>query len=121
MPTYDLPQAKGLPPGGKVMVTLDGREYGIYNVGGRLRALRNVCPDQSGPLCQGDVFDRIEAEVTPSREIREYVKEKQAVVACPWHGWEYDLRTGECLWNPRYRVKVYDVEVAADGTVRLTI
>lgn len=121
MATYDIPQAKGLPPGGKVIVSVGGREFGIFNVGGRLCAIRNVCPDQSGPLCQGDVFDRIEAEVTDGRQIREYIKEPQAVVACPWHGWEYDLRTGECLWNPRYRVKVYDVEVAPDGSVKLTL
>jgi nitrite reductase/ring-hydroxylating ferredoxin subunit len=67
------------------------------------------------------VFDRIEADVTTGRQIREFVKETNAVVACPWHGWEYDLQTGKCLWNPRYRVRVYDVDVAADGTVKLTV
>ena len=121
MTTYDVPQARGLQPGEKVIVTVDGREFGIFNVGGRLRAIRNVCPDQSGPLCRGDVFDRIEADVTADRQIREFVKDKQAVVACPWHGWEYDLGTGECLWNPRYRVRVYDVDIAEDGTVKLTV
>jgi nitrite reductase/ring-hydroxylating ferredoxin subunit len=121
MPTYDVPQAKGLQPGDKVIVSVGGREFGIFNVEGRLRAIRNVCPDQSGPLCQGDLFDRIEADVAQDRKVREHVKERNAVLACPWHGWEYDLRTGECLWNPRYRVRIYDVVVAEDGTVKLTV
>ena len=43
------------------------------------------------------------------------------MIACPWHGWEYDLRTGECLWNPRYRVRVYAVEIKDDGTVTVTV
>jgi nitrite reductase/ring-hydroxylating ferredoxin subunit len=121
MATYDVPQAKDLRPGEKIIVNVGGREFGIFNVEGRLRAIRNVCPDQSGPLCLGDVFDRIEADVTAGRQIREFVQEKHPVVACPWHGWEYDLATGECLWNPRYRVRVYDLEMAEDGSLKLTV
>ena len=121
MPSYSVPEAKNLRPGEKVIVTVGGRELGIFNVGGRLHAVRNVCPDQSGPLCQGDVFDRIEAGVNPERRICEYISAPQSVIACPWHGWEYDLETGECLWNPRYRVRVYPVDVAPDGTVQVTL
>ena len=121
MATHVVPEAKDLKPGEKVIVKVDGREVGIFNVAGRLHAVRNVCADQSGPLCRGDIFDRIEAEVTEDRQIREYVKDQKAVIACPWHGWEYDLRTGECLWNPRYRVRVYAVDVKDDGTVTVTV
>jgi nitrite reductase (NADH) small subunit len=121
VPKYPVPEAKDLQPGEKVIVTVAGSELGIFNLEGRLHAIRNICADQSGPLCRGDVFDRIEADVTADRRIREYIKAPQSVIACPWHGWEYDLQTGECLWNPRYRVKVYAVEVTDDGTVMVTI
>ena len=121
MPAYIVPEAKGLEPGQKVVVSVQGREIGIFNVAGRLHAVRNVCPDQSGPLCQGDIFGRIDAEVTPDRQLREVLLNDRPVIACPWHAWEYDLETGECLWNPRYRVKVYAVEVAPDGTVTVTM
>ena len=121
MATHVVPEAKDLKPGEKVIVKVEGRELGIFNVEGRLHAVRNVCPDQSGPLCRGDIFDRIGAEVTENRQIREYIKDRKAVIACPWHGWEYDLRTGECLWNPRYRVRVYAVEIKDDGTVTVTV
>lgn len=121
MPTYAVPEAKGLQPGEKVIVTVGGTEMGIFNLAGRWHAIRNTCSDQSGPLCRGGVFDRFEADVTPDRQIREFIKDRQAVIACPWHGWEYDLETGRCLWNPRYRVRVYAVEVKDDGTVMVTI
>jgi 3-phenylpropionate/trans-cinnamate dioxygenase ferredoxin subunit len=121
VPTYVVPEAKGLEPGKKVIATVQGREIGFFNVAGRLHAVRNVCPDQSGPLCQGDIFGRIDAEVSGGREIREVLRNDRPVIACPWHAWEYDLATGECLWNPKYRVRVYAVEVAADGTVSVTM
>ena len=121
MPAYVVPEAKGLQPGQKVIATVQGREIGVFNVAGRLHAVRNVCADQSGPLCQGDVFDRIDAEITEDRRIREVLNAGRPVIACPWHAWEYDLQTGECLWNPKYRVRVYAVEVAADGTVTVTM
>jgi 3-phenylpropionate/trans-cinnamate dioxygenase ferredoxin subunit len=121
VPAYVVPEARGLAPGQKVIVTVQGRELGIFNVDGRLHAVRNVCPDQSGPLCQGEVFGRIDGEVTEDRRIREVLHTARPVIACPWHAWEYDLATGECLWNPKYRVKVYPVEVSSDGTVSVTL
>ena len=121
MQSYAVPEAKNLKPGEKVIVTVAGTELGIFNVAGRFHAVRNTCPDQSGPLCSGDVFDRIDAQITPDRQIQECISERQSVIACPWHGWEYDLRTGECLWNPRFRIRVYAVNVEADGTVSVTV
>src|SRR5689334_18112126 len=98
MPTmHVVPEARRLKPGQKVIVTVAGTEVGIYNVGGRLHAVRNVCADQGGPLCQGDVFERIEADFRDDHTLHEYIKEGRALVACPWHGWEYDLVTGRCL------------------------
>lgn len=121
MPSYIVPEAKDLQPGQKVLVRVQGREIGIFNVAGRLHAVRNACADQSGPLCQGDIFGRIDSEITSDRRIREVLRNDRPVIACPWHAWEYDLETGECLWNPRYRVRVYPVAVAPDGTVTVTM
>ncbi len=35
------------------------------------------------------------------------------VIACPWHGWEFDLRTGRAVSDPRYRVRTFPVRVEA--------
>jgi nitrite reductase (NADH) small subunit len=121
MAQYRVPEANNLKPGEKVIVKIEAREIGIFNIQGKFHAIRNTCPDQSGPLCQGDIFDRVEADVTADRQIREYIKEEKTVIACPWHGWEYDINTGECLWNPRYRVRVYQVDVLEDGVVTVSL
>jgi nitrite reductase (NADH) small subunit len=34
------------------------------------------------------------------------------VIACPWHGWEFDVRTGVSLWDDHYRVRTYPAHVS---------
>jgi nitrite reductase/ring-hydroxylating ferredoxin subunit len=36
------------------------------------------------------------------------------VIACPWHGWEFDVGTGEAIWDPAVRVRTFPVEIVAD-------
>jgi 3-phenylpropionate/trans-cinnamate dioxygenase ferredoxin subunit len=89
-------------------VTLEGRSIGIFNIGGEFFALRNVCPHQGGPLCEG-VLSGLVAPGTPG-EYR-YSGRKE-VLRCPWHGWEFDVRTGRSYIDPeRTRVRTYPVEL----------
>ena len=39
-----------------------------------------------------------------------------AILRCPWHSFDYDVRTGECIGDARLRVKTYPVYVE-DGQV----
>ena len=34
------------------------------------------------------------------------------VIACPWHGWEFDVESGEAVWNPSQRIRTYPVDIA---------
>ena len=52
------------------------------------------------------MVDRIEARTPGS-----YVLSAQAVLRCPWHGWEFDLETGACLGEPSLRAAVYPSRV----------
>lgn len=119
MRAHVVGRAADVPEGGGLIVSVAGREIGIFNVEGRFRAYLNRCADQGGPVCQGGRFDDIVAHVTPEGRIAETVASRGAVLACPWHGWEYDLRTGTCLWNPRYHLREYRLEVDADGRLVL--
>jgi nitrite reductase (NADH) small subunit len=102
-----------LPPGASVIVTIDRRSIGVFNVGGRLYALRNVCPHQGGPLCLGTVG----GTMLPSRpQAYEYGLEGR-VIRCPWHGWEFDLETGRSPFGAvGQRARTYPVAVE-DGRV----
>ena len=94
------------------IVRLDGREVGIVRWDGDIYALANVCVHQRGPLCRGTLSARLDAPVPGAMEL----DEAAPVLACPWHGWEFDVRTGRALWDRRYRVRTYRAHVE-DGRV----
>jgi nitrite reductase/ring-hydroxylating ferredoxin subunit len=79
------------PPGERRIVTVGGRSIGVFRVGERFYGIRNRCPHQGGPLCLGHILGDAVAD-EPGR-VR--VSENPLRIACPWHGWEYDLATGQ--------------------------
>lgn len=85
------------------------REIGVALWRGVFFALRNVCPHQSGPLCLGPLTHYLNAD-PDAKEVQ--VDEDELVVSCPWHRWQFHLRTGKSIWDPRYSVKTYQVEVS---------
>ena len=88
------------------VVTADGIEVGLLRVGGAIVAYENVCPHQGGPVCQGDVLGRVEAVLDDGkRVVRERVAADRPVVVCPWHGYTFDAATGECVTDPRVRLR----------------
>ena len=114
MGEHDVGAADELDPGDALVVELEGREVAVFNLDGAFCALLNWCAHQGGPACEGPLggtytatFDRETLEVE-----REWVREGR-VVTCPWHGWEYDVETGDCLSNPSVRLPTYPVRVEA--------
>jgi 3-phenylpropionate/trans-cinnamate dioxygenase ferredoxin subunit len=97
-----------VPPGARKIVEISGRSIGIFNLGGEFFALRNRCPHQGGPLCEGRVWGALEAD-RPG-ELR-YSRGGE-ILACIWHGWEFEIRTGQSWCDPaKLRVRQYQVEV----------
>ena len=112
MAEHDVGDAADLGAGDALVVELEGREVAVFNLDGEYRALLNWCAHQGGPACEGPLggtyeatFDREALEVE-----RRWVRAGR-VVTCPWHGWEYDVGTGECLSAPQYRLPTYPVRV----------
>jgi nitrite reductase/ring-hydroxylating ferredoxin subunit len=89
-----------LAPERPLAVTLNGTRVALVRVGERVHALGDVCAHQGGPLSEGRLAG--------------------ARLACPWHGWMYDVRTGQCLLPARggavasYPVRVEDGAVWVD-------
>ena len=98
-----------IPPGERKLVTIEGREIGVFNIHGEFYALRNRCPHQGGALCKGRVSGFVTAQVPGEYE---YTR-KGEILRCPWHGWEYDIKTGQSWVDPSsVRVRSYEVEIA---------
>ena len=108
--------ASDLRPGERRIVELGDRSIGVFNVGGRFHALHNGCPHKGGALCQG----RLGGTVLPTAG-REFVYGREGeILRCAWHGWEFDIATGQALADPRVRARTYPVTVV-EGNVVVTV
>ena len=93
------------------LVRVEGVEIGLFVIGGEYRAYHNFCPHAGAPLCTARPGGA-GAGYEPGSE--------PGSVRCPWHNWEFDLRTGAFLRNPRCTLDAYRVEVA-DGAVSIWV
>jgi len=91
-----IPVAKTneIPEGKSKVVTVNGKTIAIFHHDGKFYALDHTCAHRGGPL--GDGF--LEGNT----------------VVCPWHGWEFDLETGQCMNMPGAFVAVYSVVVEGE-------
>lgn len=97
-----------IPPGGRKIVEIAGRSIGVFNVHGTFYALKNVCPHQFAPLCEGKIM----GTTLPSAPGKYIYGRQGEIIRCPWHGWEFDLTSGKSIFNPhRCRVKAYEVSL----------
>ena len=114
-PSDDVREADG------VLATVAGVEVGVFRVHGKLVAYENRCRHQGGPVCTGAVMGKLEAVLGPGGTIvEERFSEDELHLVCPWHGWEYDLATGECAADRRIRLRAFDVR-EEDGQVYVTV
>lgn len=100
-----------LDPGDRRVVELENRSIGVFNIEGEYYALANVCPHQRAPLCEGELRGTTSADgpgnVTWERDGQ--------ILVCPWHGWEFDVRTGDSVFNPhQWGATTYDTDVVSN-------
>lgn len=101
-------RASDIPPGGRKLVTIGGRGVVVFNLAGEYFALSDQCPHKGAHLSQGKLTGLVDA-AEPGCYRYSRVGE---IVRCPWHGWEFDIRTGRSWCDPRrLRLMRYDVSV----------
>lgn len=104
-----------LPVGARKIVDVDGRSIGIFNVNGTYIAVLNVCPHELIPICRG----RVGGTTLPSPPGEFRWGREGEILACPMHGWEFDLLSGQCLTDKR-RLRQYLVTVH-DGNLSIEL
>jgi nitrite reductase/ring-hydroxylating ferredoxin subunit len=99
--------------GDRIIAEVEGQEIGVFRIDGEYFALPNFCPHQAGPLCQGAVTGRM---VVGDDGWEWRYEQNGEIVTCPWHGWKFDIKTGENVKDDRYTVPTYDVSID-DGAI----
>lgn len=91
MPLVKFGPVDSLPPGGVAELENNGSPYAICNVDGKVFCTEGVCPHAGGPLGQGTL--------------------NGSMLVCPWHGWEFDCRSGVNDFDEDVQIQTYPVVV----------
>lgn len=83
-----------IPDGERKIVQMDGLSIGVFHHRGAWIALRNSCVHQGGPVATGSL--------------------EGDVLTCPWHGYQFDVRSGHCLTDPHAELDRYPVTLEGD-------
>jgi nitrite reductase (NADH) small subunit len=97
---YTVARAEDVPPGSARVVQAGEREFALFNVDGTFYATQSECLHLKGPLGHG----RLEG----------------SVLSCPWHGWQYDVRTGENEFDRALALETFAV-VVKEGDVKIAV
>ena len=89
-----IASASECPPGEARELVVGDRIVALYNVQGQFYALDGICPHQGGPLGQGSLDG--------------------CIVTCPWHGWRFDVRSGQHQTNQSVKHKTFPVKLEGD-------
>src|SRR5665213_2840848 len=85
-----------IPERGRTVIEISGQEIGIFRVKGVLYAYENYCVHAGGPVCQGVLMGRVvELLDDEKRSLGDRFSETDLHIVCPWHGYEYNVETGE--------------------------
>lgn len=97
-----------IPKGGSKRLTLKGRPVAVFNQQDEFFALLDRCPHEGASLCKGA---RVGMTRSAAAGTYEYSRAGE-MVRCPWHGWEFDLRTGQSYCDPgKMQVRTFKVSV----------
>jgi 3-phenylpropionate/trans-cinnamate dioxygenase ferredoxin subunit len=103
-----------LPAGARKRLTVKGRPIVVFNLHGEFFGLLDRCPHQGAPLSAGLIGGLARAD-QPGKIC--YMRQGE-FIRCPWHGWEFDIRTGQSWCDPeRVRTRSYPVAVAQGGAL----
>lgn len=115
---YVVARTADIPPGSRKIVEVAGRSIGIFNVDGEYYAFLNRCPHRGAELCKGAILAKLESDRPGDLRL----DSSQKYLACPWHGWEFDLVTGQSWVSPdNMRARPFTIDVQSGEVVAAEI
>jgi nitrite reductase (NADH) small subunit len=114
---YYITTAGKLKDGEHIIVDIEEREIAVFKLDGEYYALLNYCVHQGGPACEG----RRTGKVAEDEDGTLSYERDGEFICCPWHGWEFDIKSGRNLAQPQeHRVPTYEV-IEDEGNLYVTL
>ena len=96
--------------GERRIIFVGDNEIGVFRHEGQFFAYSNFCLHQGGPACEGLTIAKVEERIMPDKTSRGmYFSDTEMHFVCPWHGYEYDMKTGECVSDRKLKLRQYKV------------
>jgi nitrite reductase/ring-hydroxylating ferredoxin subunit len=109
MPECFVTKSSEMKDGERRIVVSGRHEVGVFFKDGEYYAYSNYCVHAGGPACEGLIINQVIDVIADDRTYRGQTFTDEVHFACPWHGYEYDLKTGECVADRKLKLRKYDV------------
>ncbi len=109
MAEWFVAKAAELADGDRRIVTAGPHEIGVFFKDSAFYAYSNYCLHAGGPACEGLLINRVVDLIAADRTYHGQSFSDEMHFVCPWHGYEYELTTGECVGDRKLKLRRYDV------------
>ena len=110
MPEKFVGKSSEFKDGDRRIVFVDDKEIGVFRDGGQFYAYSNFCLHQGGPACEGLTIAKVEERLRPDKtSLGLFFSDTEMHFVCPWHGYEYDMKSGECVSDRRLKLRKYEI------------
>lgn len=116
---YHVTSVDDMEEGDRLLVDIDGQSIAIFRGSEEFYAISNYCQHQGGPMCKGRMLNPLDSKKNEDKwELSQ--DSEVPTVSCPWHGWEYELETGQHVAPTKYNLPTYDTMVK-DGKLYVKV
>lgn len=106
--------------GERKLIKIDRLDIGVFYKDGAYYGYENRCIHQGGPACEGILINKVVEHLTEEKLFLGESFSDVVHFVCPWHGYEFDLKTGECVGDRSRKLKKYNV-VERDGAIYVVV
>ena len=112
MQSYRIGIVSEFEEGTKKVFNLGETEVGVFRLGGEFYAWNNICPHQGGPVCQGRLYPRVHENLDENKNSHGRLYDENNInIVCPWHGLEFEVRTGKHPGNEEIALDPFPVQI----------
>ena len=121
MPEYSAGKVTDYADGDRKVVDCADSEVGIFRIDGEFYAWHNRCAHRAGPVCQGRIMKRVLEPTASDKTVRtQAYDETESQIVCPWHGYEFSIRTGYHQGSTRFRLRKAEL-IIRDGEIYVIV